>query len=75
MLYYLYRIHFAMSGIRTQTTLVVIDTDYMSSCKLNYHTIMTTAAPYYLLHYTQHKINTTPFSGKSNLNIHSSQEH
>jgi len=33
----LYRVHLAMSGIQTQT-LVVIGTDYIGSCKSNYHT-------------------------------------
>jgi hypothetical protein len=28
------------------TTLVVIDTDYICSCKYNYHTIMATTAPF-----------------------------
>ena len=29
----------------TNTTLVMIDTDYTGSCKSNYHTITTTTAP------------------------------
>ena len=37
----LYRIHLAMSGIRT-TTLVVIGTDCIDCCKFNYHTITIT---------------------------------
>jgi hypothetical protein len=36
----LYRVHFLMS--RIQTTLVVIGTDCLGSCKFNYHTIPTT---------------------------------
>jgi hypothetical protein len=50
----LYRIHFAMSGIRI-TTLVVIETDYTGSCKSNYYTITTTTAPIYnpLFFYTK----------------------
>jgi hypothetical protein len=44
-LYYiiLYRVHLAMNGFEL-TTLVVIDIDYTSSCKSNYHTITTTTA-------------------------------
>jgi hypothetical protein len=37
----LYRVHLAMSGIRTNK-LVVIDTDCTGSYKYNYHTITTT---------------------------------
>ena len=42
----LHRVHSVMNGIRTyNTTLVVIGTDCISSCKSNYHTITTTTAP------------------------------
>ena len=40
----LHRIHIAMIGIKL-TTLVVICTDYIGSCKFNYHTIATTTPP------------------------------
>ena len=40
----LYRVHLAMSGIRTHN-LVAIGTDCIGSCKSNSHTIMTTTAP------------------------------
>ena len=38
----LYRLHFAMSGIRA---LVMIGTDCICSCKSNYHAITTTMVP------------------------------
>jgi hypothetical protein len=41
----LYRIHIAMSAGFELTILVVICTDYISSCKSIYHTITTTTAP------------------------------
>ena len=44
----LYRVHIAMSGIMhwfKLAKLVVICTDCISSCKFNYHTIMTMTAP------------------------------
>jgi hypothetical protein len=41
----LYRIHLAMSGIRT-TTLVVIGTDCTGICRFNYNMIMTTTVPF-----------------------------
>jgi hypothetical protein len=41
-----HRVHLGRSGIQVQT-LVVIDTDCTGSCKSNYHTIMTTTAPYW----------------------------
>jgi len=37
----LYRVHLAISGIRTLTTLVVISTNCIDSYKSNYHTITT----------------------------------
>ena len=40
----LYRVHLVMKGFEL-TTLMVIGTDYTSSCKSNYHTITTTTAP------------------------------
>ena len=40
----LYRVHLAWEGFKL-TTLVVIGTDYISSYKSNYHTIMTMTAP------------------------------
>ena len=39
------RVHLAMSGLKP-TTLVVIGTNCTGSCKPNYHTIMTTTAPW-----------------------------
>jgi hypothetical protein len=39
----LYRVHLAMNGFEL-TTLVVIGTVFIGSCKFNYHTIMTTTA-------------------------------
>ena len=41
----LFRVHLAMSGLEL-TTLVVIDTDCIGSCKSNYHTITTMTTPY-----------------------------
>ena len=41
-----HRVHLGRSEIQVQT-LVVIDTDCTGSCKSNYHTIMTTTAPYW----------------------------
>ena len=43
----LYPVHLAMNGVRTQNTLMVIDTDCTGSCKSNYHTITTTTVPIY----------------------------
>jgi len=40
----LYRVHIAWAGFEL-TTLVVIGTDYIGSCKSNYDTITTTTAP------------------------------
>jgi len=40
----LYRVHLACAGSEL-TTLVMIGTDCICSCKSNYHTIMTTTAP------------------------------
>ena len=40
----LYRVHLTWEGFEL-TTLVVIGTDCIGSCKSNYHTIMTTVAP------------------------------
>ena len=40
----LYRVHIAWAGLEL-TTLVVIGTDCIVSCKYNYHRIMTTTAP------------------------------
>ena len=40
----LYRVHLAWAGFEL-TTLVVIGTDCINSCKSNYHTMMTTTAP------------------------------
>ena len=39
----LYQVHLAMNGFKL-TTLVVIGTDFTSSCKSNYHTITTMTA-------------------------------
>jgi hypothetical protein len=39
----LYRVHLAMNGFDL-TTLVVMDIDYIGSCKSDYHTITTTTA-------------------------------
>jgi hypothetical protein len=41
----LYRVHLDWAEFE-HTTLVVIVTDYIDSCKSNYHTITTTAAPF-----------------------------
>ena len=38
-----YHVHLAMRGFKL-TTLVVIGTDCLGSCKSNYHTIMTTTS-------------------------------
>ena len=40
----LYRVHLARAGLEL-TTCVVIGTDWIDSCKSNYHTIMTKTAP------------------------------
>jgi len=40
----LYRVHFVWAGFEL-TTLVVIGTDCIGSCKFNYHMITTTMAP------------------------------
>jgi hypothetical protein len=40
----LYRVHLAWAGFEL-TTLVVIGTDCIGSCKSNYHTITTTTVP------------------------------
>jgi hypothetical protein len=40
----LYRVHLAMNGFEL-TTLVVIGTDCIGSCKSNYYTITTTTPP------------------------------
>jgi hypothetical protein len=40
----LYRLHVAWAGFEL-TTLVVIGSDYIGSCKFKYHTIETTTAP------------------------------
>ena len=44
----LYRVHLVWVGFEL-TTLVVIGTDFIGSCKSNYHTIMTTMGPYLLV--------------------------
>jgi hypothetical protein len=44
----LYRVHLAWTGFEL-TTLVVIGTDCIGSCKSNYHTITTTMAPFSLI--------------------------
>ena len=41
----LYRVHITMSEFKL-TTIVVIDTDCVCSCKSNYHTIATSTVPY-----------------------------
>jgi hypothetical protein len=41
----LYRVHLPWTGFEL-TTLVVISSDCIGSCKSNYHTIMTTASPW-----------------------------
>jgi hypothetical protein len=40
----LYCVHLVLAGFKL-TTLMVIDTDCIGSCKSNYHTIMTTTTP------------------------------
>ena len=54
----LYRVHLAWGGFEL-TTLDMIGTEYIGSCKCNYRTIMTTTAPtsFYLqtLQYSYHK--------------------
>jgi hypothetical protein len=40
----LYQVHLTMSRIQSHN-FIVIGTDYISNCKSNYHTIMTTTAP------------------------------
>jgi hypothetical protein len=40
----LYRVHLTWAEFEL-TTSVVIDIDYIGSCKFNYHTITTTTAP------------------------------
>ena len=40
----LYLVHLVMNGLEL-TTLVMIGTDYIASCKSNYHAITTTSAP------------------------------
>ena len=42
----LYRVHLAWEGFKL-TTLVVIGTDCIGSCKSNYHMIMTMMTPYH----------------------------
>ena len=44
----LYRVHLVWVGFEL-TMLVVIGTDFIGSCKSNYHTIMTTTGPYLLV--------------------------
>ena len=44
----LYPVHLAMNEVE-HTTLVVIGSDCIGSCKSNYHTITATTAPQYLL--------------------------
>ena len=41
----LYRVHITVSEFKL-TTIVVIDTDCVCSCKSNYHTIVTSTVPY-----------------------------
>ena len=41
----MYRVHLTRAGFEL-TTLLEIGTDYICSCKSNYHMIMTTTAPY-----------------------------
>ena len=41
----LYRVHLIWAGFEL-TALVVIGTDYIGSCKSNYHTITSTTAPH-----------------------------
>ena len=43
----LYRVHLAFAGFEL-TTLVVIGTNCLDSCKSNYHTITTTISPKYI---------------------------
>ena len=41
----LYRVHLDMNRVQNFTTLVLIGTDCKSSCKSNYHTIITAPSP------------------------------
>jgi len=47
----LYRVHLACAGFEL-TTLVVVGTDCIDSCKFNYHAITTTMAPSLLFEYS-----------------------
>jgi hypothetical protein len=55
----LYRVHLAREGLEL-TTLVVIGTDFIGSCKSNKHTIMTT----WSLTYKEHVIISTKKTNK-----------
>ena len=52
----LYQVHFAMSGFKL-TTLVVICTDYIGSCKSNYHTSTTKVVSFEYIHKQNHQEN------------------
>ena len=51
----LYQVYLSLVGFEL-TTLVVIDTDCIDSCKSNYHTIMTMLAPIFSVYFCDHLI-------------------
>jgi hypothetical protein len=56
------RVHLAWAGFEL-TTLVVLDTAWIGSCKSNYHTITTTLKQYTYLHYGNGDIEHTTENG------------
>jgi hypothetical protein len=68
----LYRVHLAWAGFEL-TTLVVIDSDCICSCKSNYpwydDTITTTTAPWQGFFFLQHRVMARIFLHKSDLFI------